>query len=62
MYSFIDLTCPDDCTDPTQGECDTNTGYCICEYGFKGDNCAGKNTVFIKWMSQSGSGFLHKEC
>ena len=39
--SFLDLTCPDDCTNPSQGICDTSTGICDCESGFVGQNCAG---------------------
>ena len=39
--SFLDLTCPDDCTNPSKGICDTSTGICDCKPGFVGHNCAG---------------------
>ena len=37
----INLPCPDDCTDPNQGTCDTTTGICTCYDGYTGNNCAG---------------------
>ena len=39
--SFLDRTCPDDCTNPSQGICDTSTGICDCKPGFVEQNCAG---------------------
>ena len=39
--SFLDRTCPDVCTNPSQGICDTSTGICDCKPGFVGHNCAG---------------------
>ena len=47
-FNSIERTCPDDCTDKSQGTCDTSTGTCTCEQGFDGINCAGKKTaIFI---------------
>ena len=40
--AIMAFTCPDDCTDPSQGTCDLSSGICTCENGFTGDNCAGK--------------------
>ena len=39
--SFLDRTCPDDCTNSSQGICDTSTGICDCKPGFVEQNCAG---------------------
>ena len=39
--SFLDLSCPDVCSNPSQGICDTSTGICDCKSGFVGHNCAG---------------------
>lgn len=33
-------TCPDDCTNSSQGICDTSTGICDCKPGFAGHNCS----------------------
>ena len=52
MYSslsFLDRTCPYNCTNSSQGICDTSTGICNCKPGFGqvwfgfgfGKNCAG---------------------
>ena len=41
----IPLACPDDCTDPSQGTCDTSTGVCTCMTGFTGANCIGKTLI-----------------
>ena len=30
------LTCPDDCTDSSQGNCDKTTGKCYCINGYTG--------------------------
>ena len=50
MSEFVvDLTCvacPDDCTDSSQGTCDTSNGICYCKTGFSGDNCAGYGKYF----------------
>ena len=35
--------CPDDCTSIDQGFCSTTEGKCVCEHGYYGENCAGKN-------------------
>ena len=40
-----DLTCPDDCTNPSQGVCNGFDGTCICMPGFGGDNCGGNNDI-----------------
>ena len=45
LFSLKDRTCPDDCTDPTQGTCDSSTGVCTCLTGFTGANCAGKKMI-----------------
>ena len=45
----IDLPCPDDCTDPSQGTCNTSTGFCECEDEFLGDSCAGNEHSFISY-------------
>ena len=42
-----DLTCPDDCTNPSQGVCNSFDGTCICMTGFAGHNCAGKKSTII---------------
>ena len=42
---MIDRTCPDDCTDSSQGTCDRSTGICACEQGFDGNNCNGKKMI-----------------
>lgn len=34
------ISCPDDCTSPSQGTCDRTTGVCTCEFEFTGSNCA----------------------
>ena len=44
IFYITDRTCPDDCTDSSQGTCDISTGTCSCEQGFDGNNCAGKKT------------------
>ena len=51
--SFLDRTCPDDCTNPSQGICDTSTGICDCKPGFAGLNCAGniKHYTYKKFWS-----------
>ena len=52
---FLDHTCPDDCTDPSQGTCDITTGQCSCELGFVGDNCglAGNIKIFAHFTNYS---------
>ena len=37
----LGLACPDNCTDASQGICDSTSGTCTCMAGFSGDNCAG---------------------
>ena len=51
--SFLDLTCPDDCINPSQGICDKSTGICDCKPGFAGHNCAGdiKYYTYKKYWS-----------
>ena len=51
--SSLDRTCPDDCTNPSQGICDTSTGICDCKPGFAGLNCAGniKHYTYKKFWS-----------
>ena len=39
---FLEISCPDDCTSPDQGDCDMKTGTCNCKNGFTCDNCAGE--------------------
>ena len=39
---FVEITCPDDCTSPDQGDCDLKTGTCNCKNGFTCDNCGGE--------------------
>ena len=51
--SFLDLTCPDDCINPSQGICDKSTGICDCKPGFVGHNCTGniKHYTYKKYWS-----------
>ena len=44
----LDRTCPDDCTNSSQGICDTSTGICDCKPGIAGHNCAGNCIILIK--------------
>ena len=41
LICLLGLACPDDCTDTSQGICDSTSGTCTCMAGFSGDNCAG---------------------
>ena len=34
--------CPENCTDPSQGTCNTKTGICNCMKGYSGPECVGK--------------------
>jgi len=34
------LRWPNECSGPDRGECDTDTGKCVCKTGFFGDDCA----------------------
>ena len=40
------INCPDDCTSPEHGTCNTETGKCDCNHGYDHseytENCAGK--------------------
>ena len=38
-----ELTCPDDCTNPSQGICNGFDGTCICMPGFGGYSCSVPN-------------------
>ena len=56
MWQIIfseNYTCPDDCTSPTHGTCDTTTGECECAFGYSHsdfiDNCAG---IFLQFISK----------
>ena len=51
LFYSTERTCPDDCTDSSQGTCDTSNGKCTCEQGFEGNNCAGQNySFYIIWI------------
>ena len=43
ILTFIEIQCfgPDDCSN--QGICDVSNGTCICDPGFQGEMCQGKN-------------------
>ena len=45
---FVEVSCPDDCTSPDQGDCDLKTGMCNCKNGFTCDNCAGELKLCIE--------------
>ena len=42
-----ELTCPDNCTNPSQGICNGYDGTCTCMPGFGGDNCSGNYSFLI---------------
>ena len=42
-----ELTCPDDCTNPSQGICNGFDGTCLCMPGFGGDDCSGNDSFTI---------------
>ena len=39
---FIERTCPGNCTDPSQGTCNSITGVCKCKQGYSGEECNSK--------------------
>ena len=47
ICDFTDRTCPNDCTNPSQGTCDSTTGICDCKNGFGGIDCDSK---YIQWV------------
>ena len=49
-HTMGELTCPDDCTNPSQGICNGFDGTCICMPGFGGDNCGGNDLNFILFI------------
>ncbi|KAN0036009.1 hypothetical protein ACTA71_005307 [Dictyostelium dimigraforme] len=42
QYTKIILSCPNNCTSPSNGLCNTATGVCSCFNGFTGINCNSK--------------------
>ena len=44
---FTDLQCPGDSACSNHGTCDFSTGTCVCNSGFQGDMCQGKNFLFL---------------
>ena len=59
-----ELTCPDDCTNPSQGICNGFDGTCICMPGFEGDNCSGKkwflNPIALSSLNQGFIQFINR--
>ena len=56
-----ELTCPDDCTNPSQGICNGFDGTCICMPGFEGDNCSGKKNVSESYCSYFFQSIIHSK-
>ena len=44
---FTDLQCPGDGACSNHGTCDGSTGNCVCNSGFQGDICQGKNFLLL---------------
>ena len=44
---FTDLQCPGDSACSNHGTCDFSTGTCVCNSGFQGDICQGKNFILL---------------
>ena len=44
---FTDLQCPGDSACSNHGTCDFSTGTCVCNFGFQGDICQGKNFLLL---------------
>ena len=42
-FISTDIKCPGDSTCSNQGTCDVSNGTCVCDSGFQGDICQGKN-------------------
>ena len=45
MFKEIECYGPGDCSN--RGICDVSTGICICDFGFQGDMCQGKNFLLL---------------
>ena len=41
---FTEFDCPEDGMCSSQGTCDDTIGSCVCNEGFEGNICKGKNT------------------
>ena len=41
---FTEFDCPEDGLCSNQGTCDDTIGSCVCDDGFEGSICKGKNT------------------